>query len=88
MDRNFVAKIMKISMPGSSFRLLLALSEGENYISELARMAGLDASRTLNVLKKLEDKGLVAHTRTIGKNKYYKLNPNFIEQNEESEESI
>lgn len=86
MEQDFIANLMKMTMPGSSFRLILALSQGENYISELARMTGLDKAHSLNILRELEAKGLITHTRTVGRNKYYKLNLNFAKMEENKNE--
>ena len=91
MTEDFIKKLMHMRLTGTEFRLILALSLAPAYNAALARMIfqeenpKAERQRSVQTLKALQDLiglGIVTESHRIGKNIFYKLNPEFAEREE------
>ncbi|HVI40577.1 MAG TPA: hypothetical protein VM577_07955 [Anaerovoracaceae bacterium] len=72
MTDKLIESVIKMNLPGSAYKLILALSLKDNYNSELARLTGMNREQSYKVLKHLKDMDIV-ETYQVGKNVFYTL---------------
>lgn len=75
----FFISLSKIGLKPSEYDCLMVLLEGtELTATHIKKELGISSEVSYRALSKLNSVGIVSVSKVVGRNKYYKVNPNFI----------
>ena len=74
----FFASLPKVKLKPSEYDCLMVLLEGvELTTTQIKELLGISVEVSCRALLRLNKLGVISVSKVVGKNKYYKVNPNF-----------
>lgn len=74
----FFISLSKVQLKPSEYNCLMVLLEGvELTTTQIKELLGISVEVSCRALLRLNKLGVISVSKVVGKNKYYKVNPNF-----------